>query len=285
MAIKFIVDSGSDILPAEAEELGIIHIPLTVRFGSDEYRDAVDLTHKEFYERLIESDTLPATSQITPAVFEEYFRKATEYGDTVICFTVSSKLSGTYQSACLASGMVNGKVYVVDSESVCVGERILVQRGLELMEDGLSAEEIVERLNTEKKHVRVLALLDTLEYLKKGGRISSAVAFAGGVLGIKPVATFVDGEITLMGKARGSKQGNNLLRELVNKVGGINFDKPFALAYSGLSDKLLMKYIEDSAEILEGQSEDLPISTVGCVIGTHAGPGAIAVAFFENGEY
>lgn len=91
-----------------------------------------------------------------------------------------------------------------------------------------------------------------------------------------------DGEVSLIGKARGSKQGNNLLRELIEKCGGINFEKPFALAYSGLSDKLLQKYIKDSAELWEGKVEELPISTVGCAIGTHAGPGAIAIAFFEK---
>lgn len=282
MAIRFIVDSASDILPSEAETLGIIHLPLTVMFGDTSYRDAVDLTHQEFYEKLIESDELPKTSQINPGLFEDAYKEVTEAGDTAIVITVSGKLSGTYQSAIIASEDYEGKVFVIDSETVCVGERLLVLRGLELCHEGLSAEEIVEKLNEEKKQIRVLALLDTLEYLKKGGRISAAIAFAGILLSIKPVITVADGEVALVGKARGSKQGNNLLRELASKGNGINFEKPYALAYSGLSDKLLKKYIADSTELYADHTDELPVTTVGCVIGTHVGPGAVAVAFFEK---
>ena len=191
-------------------------------------------------------------------------------------------MSGTYQSAVIAAADYPGKVFVVDSESVSLGERILILRGLELVKEGLSVEEIVAKLNEEKKNIRVLALLDTLEYLKKGGRISATAAFAGGLLSIKPVIALEDGEIVVLGKARGSKQGNNLLRELVKKCGGIKFDKPLCLAYSGLSDELLQKYIADSAELWQDKTDELPIATVGCVIGAHAGPGAVAVAFFDK---
>ncbi|MBR6807147.1 MAG: DegV family protein [Clostridia bacterium] len=283
MAIKFIIDSASDVLPEEAEKLGVIHIPMTVRFGDTEYLDTVNLSHSEFYEKLIESDTLPTTSQIPPAVFSEAMKRATENGDCVIVISISSGFSGTYQSACLAAREFGDKVRVIDSESVCVGERILLEYGLRLVSEGKTADEIVSILNEKKKQIRVLALLDTLEYLKKGGRISAAAALAGGMLGIKPVITTDGGKVTVLGKARGSRQGNNLLRELVSKVGGIDFAMPFALAYSGLSDSLLQKYIADSPELLEGAPIPLPIYTVGCAIGTHAGPGVIAVAFFEKG--
>ncbi|MGI6095087.1 MAG: DegV family protein [Lachnospiraceae bacterium] len=282
MAIKFIIDSASDILPTEAKELGLIHLPLKVLFGTQEYADAIDLSHQEFYEKLIESDVLPTTSQISPGEFEDVYEKVTKAGDIAVVITLSGKLSGTYQSAVIAAADYEGKVFVVDSENVCIGERILILRGLELKEQGLSAEKIVERLNEEKKQIRLLALLDTLEYLKKGGRISAAAAFAGNLLSIKPVITIQEGMVSVVGKARGSKQGNNLLRELTQKGGGINFQKPVCLAYSGLSDKLLNKYIADSEEIWQGHMQKLPIATVGCVIGTHAGPGAIAAAFFEK---
>lgn len=282
MAVKFIIDSASDILPSEAMELGMTHLPLKVIFGEEEYADAVDLTHEGFYEKLVESDIFPSTSQVPPADFEDAYRKVTENGDTAVVVTLSSKLSGTYQSAVIAQEDYEGKVFVVDSENVALGERILIYRGLEYAKEGLSASEIAERLDEDKKKIRLLALLDTLEYLKKGGRISSAVAFAGGLLSIKPVIAIVDGAVELVGKARGSKQGNNLLRELVAKSNGIDFEKPFTLAYSGLSDKLLQKYIKDSAELWEGYTDELPICTVGCTIGTHAGPGAVAVAFFEK---
>lgn len=282
MAIKFIIDSASDILPSEAEALGLIHLPLKVLFGEQEFSDSVDLTHKEFYEKLIETDIFPTTSQVNPDAFATAFRKVTEAGDTAIVITLSGKLSGTYQSAMIAADDFEGKVFVIDSESVTIGERILLQRGLALRDQGLSAAEIVEKLNEEKHHIRLLALLDTLEYLKKGGRISAAVAFAGNILSIKPVISIENGEVNLVGKARGSKKGNNLLRELIANCGGINFDKPFALAYSGLSDHLLQKYIEDSSEIWSTHTDKLPISSVGCTIGAHAGPGAVAIAFFEN---
>ena len=281
MAIQFIIDSASDILPAEAKEYGIIHLPLTILFNSEEFRDAIDLTHAEFYDKLIESEVLPTTCQIPPAVFEEAYKKVTDDGDEAIVITLSSKLSGTYQSAVIAADGYDN-IHIVDSENISLGERILIQRALEMREEGYSAMEIVIALNIEKKQIRLMALLDTLEYLKKGGRISSATALAGAVLGIKPVIAIEDGAVSVVGKARGSKQGNNLLRELVIKCGGIDFNKPLCLAYSGLSDKMLQKYIVDSEELWKGNADALRVATVGCAIGTHAGPGAIAVAFFEK---
>ena len=282
MAIQFIVDSASDILPEEAEKLGIIHLPLKVLFGTEEYADAVTLSHRAFYERLVESDTLPTTCQIPPAEFDGVFKTVTDRGDTAVVVTVSGELSGTYQSAMIAAQEYPGKVFVVDSRSVCIGERILVLRGLELEKDGLTAAQIAAALEEEKDSIRVMALLDTLEYLKKGGRISAATALAGSLLSIKPVITLEDGKVVMAGKARGSRQGNNLLREMIQKCGGINFSKPFALAYSGLSDALLQKYISDCTELWQGQVQELPVTTVGCAIGTHVGPGAIAVAFFQK---
>ncbi|MBR5791595.1 MAG: DegV family protein [Ruminiclostridium sp.] len=282
MAVQFIIDSASDILPEEARELGLIHLPLTVLFGEEAYRDAVDLTHEGFYEKLVENDVLPTTSQIPPGDFAAAYEKVVEAGDEAVVITLSGKLSGTHQSAVIAAEGYEDRIFVVDSENVTIGERILVQLGLVLRNQGLSAREIAARLDEEKKNIRLLALLDTLEYLKKGGRISAATAFAGGLLSIKPVIAVEDGLVAMKGKARGSKQGNNLLRQLVEECGGIDFQKPFALAYSGLSDKLLQKYIDDSGELWQGMAEFLPISTVGCTIGTHAGPGAVAVAFFAK---
>ncbi len=281
MAVQLVVDSASDILPEEAKAMGIVHLPMTVYFGETEYADAVNLTHHEFYEKLIESDVMPTTCQIPPSVFEAAFEHIVAAGDTAVVITVSSKLSGTYQSACIAASDFGDRVVVVDSENVSLGERILVQRAQMYQEQGMSAVQIKALLDEEKKHIRLMALVDTLEYLKKGGRISSTVAFAGGLLAIKPVIAVENGEVALIGKARGSKQGNNLLRELVQKV-GIDFDKPLCLAYSGLDDTLLKKYIEDSKELWQDGYADLPVATVGCCIGAHAGPGAVAVAFFEK---
>ena len=280
--VKIIIDSAADILPSECQALGIRHLPLKVFFGQKEYRDAVDLSHKEFYEKLVESDELPTTSQISPAEFADAMEEVVSAGDEALVITLSSRLSGTYQSAMIAAADFEGKVFVVDSLNVSLGMRLLVQRGITLVEQGLSAAEIARQLDEEKEKIRVMALVDTLEYLKKGGRIGAATALAGSLLSIKPVIALEDGAVVMVGKARGSKQGNNLLRQLVEKCGGIDFDRPFCVAYSGLTDTMMNKYIIDSAELYRGHESQLQTASIGCAIGTHAGPGAVAVAFFEN---
>ena len=280
--VKIIIDSAADILPSECEALGIRHLPLKVFFGQTEYRDAVDMSHKEFYEKLVESDELPTTSQISPAEFADAMEEVVSAGDEALVITLSSRLSGTYQSAMIAAADFEGKVFVVDSLNVSLGMRLLVQRGITLAEQGLSAAEIARQLDEEKQKIRVLALVDTLEYLKKGGRIGAATALAGSLLSIKPVIALEDGAVVMVGKARGSKQGNNLLRQLVEKCGGIDFDRPFCVAYSGLTDTMMNKYIIDSAELYRGHENQLQTASIGCAIGTHAGPGAVAVAFYQN---
>ena len=282
MSVRIITDSASDISQAEAKVLGIDVLPLKTIFGEEEFLDGVTIDHVTFYNKLIESDVLPTTSQLSPFDYEQAFRAAVERGEEVVCIVVSSKLSGCFQSANIAAEEFEGRVTVVDSRSVAIGERIMVQIALQARDEGKSAPEIADILNTQAEKLRLIALVDTLEYLKKGGRVSSAAAFAGGLLGIKPVIAIEDGTIAILGKARGSKNGNNMLMQLVEQNGGIDFSRPFALAYSGLDDSMLQKYITDSAALYEGKADTLPIHTIGSTIGTHAGPGAIAVAFFSN---
>ena len=255
-------------------------VPMTITFGETEYVSGVDMDAHRFYEMLVESDELPTTSQATPFAFEQAFQQALSQADEVVCITCSGKLSGTHQSAVIAAQEFYGKVHVVDSDTIAVGLGILTEYAVLLAERGFTGEEIVWNLLQKREKIRVLALVDTLEYLKKGGRISSAVAFAGGLLNIKPVITLTGGEIRMLGKARGSRQGNNLLVEEIHKAGGVDFAKPVLLGYTGLSESLLQKYIQDSAALWEGKCEALPVSIVGSVVGTHVGPGAIAVAFF-----
>ncbi len=278
--IRIITDSGSDLPQNYHEKLTIL--PMSIRFGDTEYRDGIDITTTQFYERLIESDELPATSLVSPGAFEDVYQSAIEHGEKVVVITISSKLSGTYQSAVLAAADYPEDVFVVDSMNVATAEQILVLRGLELMEAGLSAEQISAQLEIEKKKIHILAVLDTLEYLKKGGRISSAVAFVGGALNLKPVVTCRDGEVAMIGKARGSKNGNNYLVQEIESTSGIDFSKPLRLGYTGLSDAMLQKYIRDSERLWEGHRDSIVISPIGSTIGTHIGPGAIAVAFFER---
>jgi DegV family protein with EDD domain len=265
--------------PAVAQRVQVI--PLTVHFGDQEFLDRVELSCTKFYEMLVESDSLPTTSQATPFAFTEAFEEAVADGSDVVCITLSEKLSGTYQSAVIAASEFPGKVHVVDSGSVAIGMGILVEYALELLDRNLSAEEIARELMRKREQVRVLAMLDTLEYLKKGGRISTTVALAGGLLNIKPVLSIDGGEIKMLGKARGSRQANNLLVQEIQKAGGVDFKKPLLLGYTGLSDALLHKYIADSAALWEGNREELPYAVIGSVVGTHAGPGAVAVAFFS----
>ncbi|HIT36123.1 MAG TPA: DegV family protein [Candidatus Faecousia intestinavium] len=278
MSVRIIVDSTTDLPEQTARRVTVV--PLTIHFGEQQYVSGVDIDARKFYEMLVEGDVLPTTSQPTPYAFTQVFQEAVDAGDTVVCITVSSKLSGTYQSACIAAADFPGKVFVVDSLTVAIGGGILTEYALSLTDKGMDAEEIAWKLMQKREKVRLLALLDTLEYLKKGGRISSAVAFAGGLLNIKPVIAVADGEVKMLGKARGSKQGNNLLVQEIDKAGGVDFEKPLLLGYTGLSDALLQKYIVDSAALWQGKVEQLPVSIVGSVVGTHAGPGAVAVAFF-----
>lgn len=279
MKIRIITDSASDLLSPHRPEITVL--PMTITFGEEQFRDGVDLTHRQFYEKLIEGEDLPTTSQIAPVQFEEAFRAAVEAGETVVAVVLSARLSGTYQSACIAAAEFPGKVFVVDSANATIGERILVERGLELMDQGLEAAAIAAKLEEEKGDIRLVALLDTLEYLKRGGRVSASVALVGGLLAIKPVVAVQEGEVVVLGKARGSKNGNNLLIQEIQKT-GVDFSRPYKLGYAGLNDSLLQKYIADSAALWEGHTDSLPTGTVGGTIGTHVGPGAIAVAFFRK---
>ena len=278
MSIKIVVDSTADLRPEIADKVSVV--PLSVQFGEKTYVSGVDITSLQFYEMLAQSDVLPTTSQPAPFLFEEAFEKAVSEGHEVICLTCSGKLSGTHQSANIAAAEFEGKVHVVDSNTIALGLGIMTEYAVDLAEQGLDAETLLERLSEKREKVRLLALVDTLEYLKKGGRISSAVALAGGLLNIKPVISVNDGEIKLLGKARGARQGNSLLNQEIAKAGGVDFSLPVMLGYTGTQEDQLQKYMQDSGDQWDGHDENLPVAVVGSVVGTHAGPGAVAVGFF-----
>lgn len=279
MKTRIIVDSIADLMPEFKERVHTV--PLTVKFGDEEFIDGVTIDHKTFYEKLIESDALPTTSQATPDAFIKEFEKVKVAGEAAVVITLASQFSGTYQSAMIAAEEFEN-IYVVDSGSAAMGSGILIELALRMLDEGKNAEEIAKAIEVEKEKIVIVALVDTLEYLKKGGRISKAVAFAGGMLNLKPVLSVTHGVIETLGKARGSKMGNNLLVQEISKAGGIDFSKPVLLGYSGISDALLQKYIEDSRHIWEGNLDEVRYTTVGSVIGTHLGPGAVVVAFFKN---
>lgn len=281
MSIRIITDSASDMSPAEHPALRVL--PLSVTFGTDVYMDGVDIDHQRFYEMLVERDELPKTGQVNPYAFSQTIAEAREAGDEAVIITVGAKLSGTNQSARTALAEApGGDVFVVDSNNVTLGERVLVEYALRLVDEGRSAAQIAAAVEAVRDRVVVIGLLETLEYLVRGGRLSAAAGAVGTLLNVKPVVAAEDGLIVQLGKARGSKNGRNLLNQKVEKAGGVDFSMPLALGYTGLSDAVLKKYIEDSAALWAGHTEgELSIHTIGATIGAHVGPGAVAVAFFR----
>ena len=282
MATKIMIDSASDITKEQADEMGVLFMPMIINIGDQEYYDGVDITAVEFYEKLIESNDLPKTSQISPYRFEEVFEEVTKNGDELVVILLSSKLSGTYEGARKTAEKFKGKVFVVDSMSAAIGERLLLEYALRLLDGGLNAQQISKELEEVKGRIRIMAVIDTLKYLKKGGRISAATAFAGELLSIKPVVALIDGKVKMVGKAMGSKKGNNLLNQMVKENGGIDFSMPFGTIWSGLDSAMLDKYIRDSAYLWQDETEDVAKFPIGATIGTHVGPGAVGVAFFAK---
>ena len=276
MSVKIIVDSTVDLTPEVKAQVKAV--PLSVRFGEQEFLDGVTITADQFYEMLVQSKELPTTSQPTPAAFEDVFREAVEAGHEVVCITIASKLSGTYQSATIAAQEFPGKVFVVDSRTAAISSGVLTEYALQLAAQGMGAEQIMNELIEKRKHVRLYAMVDTLEYLKKGGRLSSTVALVGGLLNIKPIICVENGEIRVVGTARGVKKAYATLTEEAKKNGGVDASKPILLGFTGQSDEQLKKYMEENTELWKPGTKT---SIVGAAIGTHAGPGAVALAFFS----
>ena len=279
MKTRIIADSTADLLPEFKKRVHTV--PLTVCFGEQEYIDGVTIDHKTFYEKLTTSNVLPTTSQATPDAFMKEFQKAKDANESAVVITISSKLSGTYQSANIAAEDFEN-IYVVDSGTGAIGSGILTELALQLVDEGLNAKEIAAKLEEEKEKIVIIALVDTLEYLQKGGRVSKTVALAGTMLNIKPVLSVIDGEISMLGKARGTKIGNKMLIQEIEKAGGMDLNKPVLYGYTGISDEMMAKFIEDSRCLWETALDNVRFTTIGSVIGTHAGPGAVAAAFFKK---
>lgn len=278
MSVKIIVDSTVDLTPEQRAQMSAV-VPLSVRFGDEEYKDGVTITAQKFYEMLIASEELPTTSQPTPAAFEEAYAEATADGSEVVVITVASKLSGTYQSATIAAEDFDGKVFVCDSRTAAIGSGVLAEYALQLAKQGMTGQQILDELMAVRKNVCLYAIVDTLDYLKKGGRLNSAVAAVGGLLNIKPLICVDEaGEIKVPGMARGMKKAFATLSELSSKD-GIDYSKPILLGYTGTTDENLQKYMTENTDIWP---EGTKSTVVGAAIGVHAGPGAVATAFFKK---
>ena len=252
--IRILTDSASDILPAEAAQLGVDVIPLNVTLEDGTViRDGVDLTPSEYYEHMAGCKKLPTTSQPSPELFEKFYAEAAAAGDEVVGIFLSHELSGTYQCAKLAA---------------------------HLRDEGRSAVQIAATLEHAKEHLHLVAAIDDLKYLRKGGRLPAAVAVAGGMLGIKPLITIKEGKVAMAGKARGLPGAYVALFKKIEELGGVNPRFPSLAGYTISTREVnpIQTYLVDNL----GLSEPL-VRQIGCVIGTHAGPGAFGLAFFDNG--
>ena len=276
MKTRIIVDSTVDVTDELRERMHVV--PLHVLFGDEEFIDGVTITSQEFYQRLVDSSVLPTSSQPSPDSFEKVYQEVTAAGDEAVVLTLSSKLSGTYQSACIAAEDYPN-IHVVDTLNATIASGLLAELALNLANEGMGAKAIAERLLQERERVCLLAAFDTLEYLKKGGRLSATAALAGSLLSIKPIISTPGGEISVLGKARGNRKANELIISEVEKR-GMDTSMPVLFGYTGLSGELLEKFLIDSAQLWGDGTPAQRMIPICSVVGTHAGPGAYAAAFF-----
>ncbi|MGN1295431.1 MAG: DegV family protein [Bacilli bacterium] len=281
MNIKIVTDSGSDITKVEAEKLGIELISMEVSINKKTYLDGDTITGDEFYNQLENCTELPKTSQINPYRFEELFDKLTQNGDKVIAITLSSGISGTFSNAKSIESKYDNNVYVVDSRNAALGQRLLVMLALQLIQEGKSFEEIIETLEKEKDRVSIIVLLNTLKYLKMGGRISPFIAFAGETLNLKPIVGMVNSKVEMIGKGRGFIKSKRIVNDIIAERGGIDTSLPYGVIYSGVDSTKAKEYVAEFADALN-ISKDTPIYQFGCTIGTHIGPNGIGIAFFNK---
>ena len=275
--IQIITDSMVDMPKDILDKYDIIVMPLTIIFGDEEYRDGVDLTNAQFYEKLSQSKELPKTAQITPSAFIEIFEKVMGEGKEILCITGSSKASGAFQSAVVAKdSLESDKIEVFDTMALSSGAGIFVYEAAKMAAEGKDLKEIVERLNAMKGQVDNIFTVDTLEYLKKGGRLDPMKATIAMMLNIKPILTVVDGLVEPLDNGRGGKKviGKKIERA---KVRGKTFeDKVVGISHAGSEDMLnLLK--EQVIEDLK--PKEIMITEIGCTIGTHAGPGTLAMFY------
>ncbi|UWG98259.1 DegV family protein [Dehalobacter sp. DCM] len=278
MAVKIITDSTSDIPKHVADHYGISIVPLKVLFGDQEYRDGIDLTNEEFYIKLSQHRELPKTAQVNPGEFVEAFSKYLNNGDAVIGIFISSQLSGTYNSAVMAKEILNNdKLYIIDSKSATFGLGHLVIEAAEMAFQGIEAEDIFKQIEVLKNQIAFYGVIDTLEYLKKGGRLSATSAIAGSILGIKPIISLINGAVAVIGKARGRKRAFLWMLDHLKQNQVDLTDKRVCIAHAASPESLeeLKQLIRDNFK-----TKEIIDFSLGPVIGTHTGPGCIGFCCF-----
>ncbi|MDF2537245.1 MAG: DegV family protein [Herbinix sp.] len=280
MAIRIITDSTSDISFDQAKEMNLTIVPLKVIFGDKEYKEGIDITIDGFYQKLVQADKLPTTSQPAPDDFLEYFKQAKEAGDSVVVILIAGKLSGTVQSAMIAKEMADySDIYIVDSSNTITGLRLLVEQAVKLRKEGMAARYIYDTLEKLKDRIVLLAMVDTLEYLHKGGRLSKSSAILGSLLNFKPVIQLKDGAIGVVGKERGSNKGIAKILESMDVFGEIDEAYPVNFGFTATDSKTLML----KEKVIEKYGiQNYGIYPVGCVVGAHVGPGACVITYIKK---
>jgi len=279
MAVILITDSGCDLTAEQAQTLGVSFVPMTVHFGNEEYLSGVTLSNWDFYEKLALSKELPTTSQPTPYDFEQVYRQVKENGNEAVVLCVSSALSGTFQSACIALDGFEDCIHVVDSRAVSIAQKILLDYAVSLRDQGFGAKDIAAALDTKKQNVCAYGAVETLEYLIKGGRLSKAAGAVGSMLGIRPVLFLSDGALAVAGKARGPKGTISMTHKLIADI-GVDYTMPFGVGYTGNDPRVIDPYLNSEDSVWK--EHDVPIYNVGSTVGTHTGPGLFITAFFKK---
>lgn len=280
--IRIVTDSACDLPPATATQHNIDIVPLTVRFGENEYVDRKDLTPKEFWAKNGQSKVLPETAAPSPGAFEECFRNAKAQGASgVVCVTLSSGLSATFQSATLAAEAVKADidVRVIDSRAVTIAQGLLAVAGAEASAAGKSIDEIEKFITDKVPNMRVFAALDTLENLKKGGRIGKAQAALGSMLSVKPLIQLTDGAVGELGKQRTRSRSLDFLVGVAKEHNAASA-KPLAVMHAEAPD--IEAFIESLCSGLGIGRDQILLGDIGSVVGTHTGPGVIGIAYEET---
>lgn len=279
--MMIITDSASDITEKEAEEMDIRLVWLKTKFSDGDFPMKTEEDFCHFFDKLAEEKDLPMTSQPSPEEYLEFFEEAKSKGEEVLVLTLSSGLSGTINAANLAKQMSEyDKIWIIDSEQAIITQRFLVQKAAELRKEGKNTEDIVKILEDLKKRVTVCGMLDTLTYLRKGGRIPAALAVVGNMLHIKPVIELKDKTLTMLGKARGRAGG---MKYLWKEFESYDIDREEPVYFGYTSDREIgEKFMMDTVE--KYGLKNYKLYPVGGIIGTHVGPACVAISFVKKSQ-
>lgn len=279
MGIRIVIDSTSDVTKDFIEKRNIVMVPLTINFEDASYLDKVELSTDEFFDKLATSETLPTTSQVPPGRFIEVFNKILEEGDEVLGIFIGSGLSGTFESAQIAKKTIDDeRIHLIDSRTVCLGAFSLILEAVKLVEQNKSIEEIVDSIEGLRDKVEIIVAIDTLKYLLKGGRLSKSQVIAGSLLNIKPILTVKDSKIEVVDKVRGKNKTIKWIDDWIEK-NNFNFTDKTVFLYHVRDEER----VNALKEIIENKyrAKNIIVSEVGPVIGTHTGPGVIAIGFLN----